>query len=255
MTLRRPCRSSSPDVVHPRDAAADGDLHRREAALQLGVEGRRGAAQHAVARNVGADDLCKSLRKEALDQFGSRERRAFQPAPGWPPRRRGYRPEDQPFGPELRKPFGEAFRFADSEAAADGAAGPGVEDAAQRLAALDAAAVLHFEPRPRRTCSSTARLRGSEALAPSRSTMCRRRMPASLEAQGRFERVAVVGFPAGVVALRQAHALAVDDVRCRYDFDHGVRGLGNSVRSARPPARSFRGGTACRRSCRGRAPR
>ena len=47
------------------------------------------------------------------------------------------------------------------------------------------------------------------------------------EAQRRFERVAVVGLPAGVVALREAHALAADDVRCGYDFDHGVRGLEN----------------------------
>ena len=72
--------------------------------------------------------------------------------------------------------------------------------------------------------SSTARLRGCAAVEVDHVQAADARL---LEAERRFERVAVVGLPAGVVALREAHALAADDVRCGYDFDHGVRGLEN----------------------------
>ena len=136
-------------------------------------------------------------------------------------------PEDQPPGVELREPCGEKVGPADGDAAADGAARSGVEDAVQGLAVLDASAVLHFERGPRGDAfqhGEVARLRGLRAVEVDHVQAADARL---LEAERRFERVAVVGLPAGVVALREAHALAADDVRCGYDFDHGVRGLEN----------------------------
>ncbi len=195
--------------------------------MQPGVEGSRRAAQHAVAGDVGADDLRELLREETFDQFGRREGRTFQPALDGHRAVADVGPEDQPFGAELREPLGEAFGFADGEAAADGAVGPGVEDAAQGLAALDAAAVLHFESRPRRHALQHREVAGLGSLGAVEVDHVQASDARLLEAQGGFERVAVVGFSAGVVA--QSHALAADVVRCRYDFDHNVKGLGNSV--------------------------
>ena len=127
---------------------------------------------------------------------------------------------EQAFGAELRDPPGEQLRFAYRDAAADGPACPGVEDAAQRCAALDAAAVLHLERGFRGDAfqyRQVLRFGGLRAVEIDHVQAACARL---FEAQRRFERVAVVGFPARIVALREADAAAADEVRCGNHFDH-----------------------------------
>ncbi len=133
------------DVGHRGDAAAHGDFHPGELSLQPSVEFRRGAAQHPVAGDVGADDLREPLRCEAGDKLLRRHLGSLRPS------LYGHRAvadvgaQDQLPAAEFCEPFGERFRFAHGDAAADGAAGACVEYAAQCPAAFDSAAVLYFE--------------------------------------------------------------------------------------------------------------
>ena len=146
--------------------------------------------------------------------------------------------------------------FAHGDAAADGASGSCREDVAERRAAFDAAAVLDFEPR---ACGDAfEHFQVGRTLRPGAVQIdhVQPQQPRRFEAQGRVERVAAVGRAAVVVALCESHAGAVDQIHRGNDFDiHLISVLGSCVESGCPPPRSFRGGTACRRSCRVRVPR
>ena len=154
------------------------------------------------------------------------------------------------------EPSGEKLRPAYGDASADGAACARVEYAAERLGAFDAAAVLHFERGFRRYAFQHGEVAGLCGLGAVEIDHVQAAYARLFEAERRFERVAVIGRPAAVVALRQPHAGAADNVRCGYDFYfHRVTVLKSCAGSFRPPNRSFRGGTACRKSCRGPARR
>ena len=68
------------DVGHRGDAAAHGDFHPGELPLQPSVEFRRGAAQHPVAGDVGADDLREPLRCESGDKLLRRHLGSLRPS-------------------------------------------------------------------------------------------------------------------------------------------------------------------------------
>ena len=87
-------------------------------------------------------------------------------------------------------------------------------------AALDAAAVLHLERGLRGDAfqyRQVLRFGGLRAVEIDHVQAACARL---FEAKRRFERVAVVGFPARIVALREADAAAADEVRCGNHFDH-----------------------------------
>ena len=121
---------------------------------------------------------------------------------------------------------------------------------------FDAAAVLDFEPC---ACGDAfEHFQVGRTLRPGAVQIdhVQPPQPRRFEAQGRVERVAAVGRAAVVVALCESHAGAVYQIHRGNDFDiHLISVLGSCVESGCPPPRSFRGGTACRRSCRVRVPR
>lgn len=128
------------EAMPPLTVISTGELP-----LQPSVEFRRGAAQHPVAGDVGADDLREPLRCESGDKLLRRHLGSLRPS------LYGHRAvadvgaQDQLPAAEFGEPFGERFRFAHGDAAADGAAGACAEYAAQCPAAFDSAAVLYFE--------------------------------------------------------------------------------------------------------------
>lgn len=71
--------------------------------------------------------------------------------------------------------------------------------------------------------SSTCRLRGSEAFAPSRSTTCSLLIPASSNRLGRIKRVGVVNFTLAVVPLHETYATSVNQIYCGYYLNHLVK--------------------------------
>ena len=91
---------------------------------------------------------------------------------------------------------------------------PALKPVLGRLARADAAAHLHLQARSRaRGCARSRReLPGLPSRAPSRSTTCRRLAPALEEAPGLAGGIVGVDRDLGVVALVQAHDLAVEQV-------------------------------------------
>ena len=129
---------------------------------------------------------------------------------------------------EFGDPAREHPRLPHGDASAEGAARPGVEDRLQCLAALDAAAILHLERGPRGNALQHPEIPGLRGLRPVQIDHVEPSDAGLLEPQRRFERIVAVGLLPGVVALCQADAAPVDDVRGRYDFDHVVLSFSDS---------------------------
>ncbi len=198
-------RSSSPMSFPCRgDAAADGDLHPRNCPLtqrRIPPRGRK----HPVAGDVGADDLCEPLRCEAAISFcavisdcsvhpctATAPSRMSAPRISFPPNSASH----------------SAKRSGSRTARLPQMARPALASKTLRsgLAALDSAAVLHFERGFRRHAFQHGEVAGLRRLGAVEIDHVQAADARLFEAQRRFQRVAVVGFPAGVVALRQAHA-------------------------------------------------
>ena len=139
----------------------------------IGHQGEVGAAEHAVAGDVGDEQVAH--RRELAEHFAERSARADFPAVGRDQRRAVVEPdverEGQAVGAEAVEHGGEGGGIGQREAADDDARDAGVEDGRDVVGGAEAARDLELEGG-----ASLARLanrscwRGAPARAPSRST-------------------------------------------------------------------------------------
>ena len=205
------------------DASAHGKGDFGIFSLKAHVEFGGGALQHAVARDVGADDLREAGGPEAVHEVVDAQGRVLQPAVYAHQSVAHVGAEHHAFRAVVEQPAFEEGGLLSRHAAHYGIACAGLEDGLQCLVALDAAAPFNFGSRHSGQGAQHVEVGGMGSLGSVEvdhvHAVEAMRHVLAYHVEGR----GVVGAAPGVVALGEAHAAATDEVDG--GDDEGGRGL------------------------------
>ena len=205
------------------DASAHGKGDFGIFSLKAHVEFGGGALQHAVARDVGADDLREAGGPEAVHEVVDAQGCVLQPAVYAHQSVAHVGAEHHAFRAVVEQPSFEEGGLLSRHAAHYGIACAGLEDGLQCLVALDAATPFNFGSRHSGQGVQHVEVGGMGSLGSVEVDhvhaveAMRHVLAHHVEGRG------VVGAAPGVVALGEAHAAATDEVDG--GDDEGGRGL------------------------------